>query len=185
MAAEMWFCSDHHFDHDNIISFCGRPFKDSAEMNEALIVNHNSLVRPIDHCWFLGDLHMGKNASAGQRVVSLIKRMNGHKRLILGNHDHLDMRFYLEAGFDKVRSTYNHGEFIFSHIPLHPASLIRFRANVHGHIHNNQGEDFPNVMKVDRNLGFVGVQSYINVSLEVTDYKPVNLEWLRDKVNTY
>ena len=43
-----WFTVDEHYGHANIIDFCNRPFLTVEEMNEAIIGNHNALVRPGD-----------------------------------------------------------------------------------------------------------------------------------------
>ncbi len=53
--SNIWFTSDTHFGHANIIRFCDRPFKDIQEMNERLIANWNAVVRPGDSVYHMGD----------------------------------------------------------------------------------------------------------------------------------
>lgn len=183
----LWYASDHHFGHENIIQFCNRPFKNAAEMDEVLITNHNALVQPEDHVWFLGDLTMARGSlKSGQAkwLISLIKRMNGHKRLILGNHDLFPTKVYLEAGFEKIKASHRHDNILFTHIPIHPASLSNVRACVHGHIHNNQSTEFKPILKLDKKTQVVSWTPYINISVEVTDYKPVDLDWVKAKIGT-
>ena len=55
----IWFTSDTHFSHCNIIKYCNRPFKDVDEMNKILIQNWNNVVRPDDIVWHLGDFALG------------------------------------------------------------------------------------------------------------------------------
>ena len=51
--SQLFFTSDHHFGHANIIKFCNRPFKDVQEMNETLIERWNKKVKPKDHVYHL------------------------------------------------------------------------------------------------------------------------------------
>ena len=79
----IWFTSDTHFYHGNIIKFCDRPFRDAHEMTEQLITNWNSVVQPGDEVYHLGDFAF---ASKG-KVVELLCRLKGIKHIIAGNHD--------------------------------------------------------------------------------------------------
>lgn len=83
--AMRYFTSDTHFGHANIIKFCERPFKDFAHMDEALIANWNETVTPDDHIYHLGDLAMG----SFERWDGILSRLNGHKHLVIGNHDRI------------------------------------------------------------------------------------------------
>lgn len=49
-GSRVFFTSDTHFNHANIIRYCQRPFKDPAEMNETLITNWNQTVGNEDIC---------------------------------------------------------------------------------------------------------------------------------------
>ena len=56
----IYFISDTHFGHKNIVSYCKRPFIDTHEMNKTIIDNINSVVKPSDTLYFLGDFcHRG------------------------------------------------------------------------------------------------------------------------------
>lgn len=81
----IWFASDHHINHINILQYTNRhkSFADLGEMNEAMIANHNSVVAEDDTVYFVGDFAMGKIAES----LPCAGRFNGHKILILGNHD--------------------------------------------------------------------------------------------------
>lgn len=82
-APKTFFTSDNHFYHKNIIQYSNRPFRDVAEMNEAMIENHNSVVSPEDTVWFLGDFGFEKI----DKLQAIIRRLKGHKHIIWGNHD--------------------------------------------------------------------------------------------------
>ena len=57
-AEHTFFTSDTHFNHANIISFCNRPFKDVAQMNEAIIEKWNSVIGADDTVFHLGDYNI-------------------------------------------------------------------------------------------------------------------------------
>lgn len=80
---DIFFTSDQHYGHKNIIKYANRPFADVEEMNEALIANHNATVRKTDTVWMLGDFAFLRP----DRMKSILYRLNGQKNLILGNHD--------------------------------------------------------------------------------------------------
>nr|DAX08720.1 MAG TPA: metallophosphatase domain protein [Bacteriophage sp.] len=79
----IFFTSDLHFGHKNIIKFCNRPWETTEEMDEALIANWNSVVGEEDIVFDLGDFAFATNG----RWKELIQRLNGKHYLILGNHD--------------------------------------------------------------------------------------------------
>lgn len=78
-----FFTSDQHYGHKNICRFANRPFASVEEMNEALIQNHNAVVNYDDSVWFLGDFAFANPAETKR----ILRRLNGNKNLILGNHD--------------------------------------------------------------------------------------------------
>lgn len=81
--ANKFFTADTHFGHSNIIKYCNRPFKDSQEMDEALIANWNSKVKPEDEVYHLGDFAFGTPEFAWK----IRRRLNGKIYLIRGNHE--------------------------------------------------------------------------------------------------
>ncbi len=169
----MFFVSDTHFGHANILKFTKsdgdllRPeFNDANHMDEVMIGNWNSVVRPQDHVYHLGDVAMGK------RMLPVVKRLNGHKRLVFGNHDIFRYQDYADAGFEKMMGMRVMDGIIFTHVPVHPSQLERFKANVHGHLHSN-------LVKLDN--GHPDPR-YVNVCVEKTNYSPVALEDLKKKL---
>lgn len=96
--SDVWFTSDNHFGHKNIIAYCSRPFKDVHEMNRTMTESWNDLVRPCDTVYHLGDFSMTRKPS---EIAVYRKKLHGRIVLIRGNHDRgpAGMR---EAGFDEV-----------------------------------------------------------------------------------
>lgn len=142
-----------------------RPWQTVEEHDEALIDRWNAVVQPHDRVYHLGDVTMKK------RGLPQLARLHGRKCLIKGNHDVLRLRDY-QPYFDDVRAyrvfTDTPVRMILSHVPVHPQSLQRFRANVHGHLHHALV------------LGSDGLPDprYRNVCLEHTDYAPLAFDQL-------
>lgn len=81
--SKIYFTSDHHFGHKNIIKFSERPFKDVNEMDEILIQKWNEKVNPEDEVYHLGDVGL---TSSG-KLRKILDRLNGKIYLINGNHE--------------------------------------------------------------------------------------------------
>lgn len=80
----VWFTSDTHYGHANVIQYSKRPFKDVEEMDEALIENWNEVVRPGDLVYHLGDFSFHRDF---KKTSEISRRLLGQKYLIFGNHD--------------------------------------------------------------------------------------------------
>ena len=83
-----FYTADTHFSHALMLSptACNRPFADVRDMDESLVRAWNSVVKPDDVVYHLGDFSMGLHD--GDRVRSIFARLMGRKVLILGNHDY-------------------------------------------------------------------------------------------------
>jgi calcineurin-like phosphoesterase family protein len=79
----IFFTSDHHFGHANILRHCNRPFGSVEEMNEELIRRWNERVLPGDEVYHLGDFAL----TTGPELATILDRLNGTKYLIVGNHE--------------------------------------------------------------------------------------------------
>lgn len=172
----IFFISDTHFDHANILTFKRqdgsplRPFRSVEEMNETMIERWNAVVKPSDHIYHLGDVTMARG-KATKHIDLIMSRLNGHKRICLGNHDLLVSAWYFRW-FEKVKAINVLDGLAFTHIPIHLQSMGRYRANVHGHLHANHVIASPHHPD----------PRYINVSVEQIDYTPVSLEALKQRV---
>ena len=81
MGANIFFTSDTHFYHDQDFLYAPRGYKSFEEMNEAIVERWNSVVKPGDFVYHLGDVLMN------DYDVNIINRLNGTIFLIRGNHD--------------------------------------------------------------------------------------------------
>lgn len=133
MTNNTFFISDTHFFHNNIISYCNRPFRNVDEMNSVMIENWNNIVREDDVVWHLGDFSFGKK----DNVKDILPKLNGKINLIVGNHDKQNIHFYYDAGFHRVydRPVVINNFIILSHAPLEWVKAPMF--NIFGHVHDN------------------------------------------------
>lgn len=85
---KIFFTSDSHFFHENVIKFNNRPFKNGNHMNEEMIRLWNEVV-PIDgHVFHLGDFSLG----SPNKTLEILNRLNGKIYLLKGNHEKSVMR---------------------------------------------------------------------------------------------
>jgi calcineurin-like phosphoesterase family protein len=94
---KIWFTSDHHFGHKNIIEFSKRPFASVDEMNVEMIKRWNEKVRQDDIVYHVGDFAL---MSPG-KLRQLRSQLNGRICLITGNHE--SSKFY-PLSYDDVKS---------------------------------------------------------------------------------
>jgi len=156
--------------HKNIVVFKNRdgsqlrPFATIEEHDEMLIQNWNKVVGQYDRVYHLGDVAIARKG------LESVKRLNGKKVLVPGNHDIFKLKDYVEAGFENICGVKVLEHMILSHIPLSEHSITeRFGTNVHGHLHGNV---IPN-------------PRYFSVSMEQIDFSPIHYDeaLLRIKAN--
>ena len=172
---KVFFTSDTHFYHSNIINFCGRPFKNVEVMNETLIANWNSVVGPDDIVFHLGDFCLGGSAE----WTNILNRLNGKIYLIVGNHDiknlrqgyyslfeHIAMQMHIEVGKQKIYL--NHCPF------LCYGGAYRDTWQLFGHVHTskqNTGIDAPRLHMLFPTQYDVGVDN--------NNFTPVSFEQVK------
>ena len=187
--------SDTHFSHRNSWEKFKlpngdplRPFTSTEEMDEAMVERWNAKVGPHDVVYHLGDVAIARKG------LEFVKRLNGKKRLVRGNHDIFKDQDYRDVGFDSLYGVRVFtDQFILSHIPLHPDSITdRFRACIHGHLHANRvmkqviDRDNPVGTKYDGSTIYWTKEEidprYYCVSVEHTDYAPLSFEEVEQRL---
>lgn len=160
--ADIWFTSDTHFGHANFLTFTDakgrriRPFSSVEEMDEHMVKRWNDRVRPGHKVYHLGDVTFGD--------ASILARLNGSKRLILGNHDNIkDAKLY--TTFQKIQlwRLFKDEGFVCTHIPLAIGDLRKANFNVHGHIHEKPAPS----------------SQHLCICVEQTDYAPIHMDEVR------
>ena len=142
----IYFTSDLHFYHDNIIKNVNRPFQNADKMNHALIKKWNQKISFQDEVYILGDFTM----KGPDLATNILYQLKGKKHLIRGNHDN----FVDNSEFDKslFASIRDYAEivccnthFILCHYPFvewngsHKGSI-----ELHGHQHNHEDYNYLN-----------------------------------------
>jgi len=133
--SNIFLIADTHFGHAGVTRFLRedgtklRPWDDTESMDEALIERWNKVVKNHDKVYHLGDVVINRKA------LHTLGRLNGDKVLIKGNHDIFRLGEYAQY-FRDIRAYHVMDNCILSHIPIHPLSKSRFRANIHGHTHD-------------------------------------------------
>jgi calcineurin-like phosphoesterase family protein len=168
----VFLVSDTHFGHAGVCRFTRndgvtklRPWDSAEEMDEAMVEAWNAKVRPNDKVYHLGDVVINRKA------LGIMRRLNGDKVLIRGNHDIFKDTDYREH-FRELRAYHVMNGMILSHIPIHPESLGRFGVNIHGHTHANR------VMLSGFNGKITDIVDvrYHCVCVEQTDFAPILFE---------
>ena len=137
----IYLISDTHFCHKNILTYENRPFTDLVDMREKLISNWNSVIGPDDEVYHLGDVGFF-NKELGMSIVS---RLNGHKHLILGNHDGHSKSWFKDIGFETVEKhellEVNGVKILLTHYPhSQPLPKEGYDLHFYGHVHGKGNE---------------------------------------------
>ena len=136
--SEIFLTSDLHFCHNKEFCYGPRGFSTVDEMNEALVENYNKIVRPDDIVYILGDCVLNDN----EKGMKLLRSLNGHKYIALGNHDTRDrIEQYLhiaEAVEFGYRFRHKKIELWLSHYPMMMGNFDDPKPvwNLSGHTHS-------------------------------------------------
>jgi calcineurin-like phosphoesterase family protein len=186
-----WVTSDTHFGHARIIELADRPFLNVLQMNEMMVHKWNSRVDVYDTVIHLGDVALGPIEDS----LKYIKRLNGYKILVVGNHDRPFPPMqkgnsakigswedrYKDAGFEIIRSSFfmqdvGLGPFMLSHFPYDgdshgPERYREYRLKdegiplIHGHTHSKD-------VVTRSNAGTL----QFHVGVDAHDFAPVRLD---------
>lgn len=158
----LYFTSDTHFGHENIIRTCKRPFANADEMDNALIARWNERVKPTDGVYHLGDFCY-RNSTGADKYLA---RLNGKIHLVTGNHDQetLAQHAHLFASVNPiVELKFNRRWLILCHYPMREwHGSWRGAWHLFGHVHGRLDHE-PHGYSLD-----VGVDAH--------DFRPWSLE---------
>ena len=160
------FTADQHWFHTNSIQYCNRPFKTVDDMNSVLIDNWNSVVRPQDVVWHLGDFCFAKGESV---IEYLCNSLNGKINLVLGNHDkyiknHRHVYKYFENVYNSyVETKVNGVDMTLCHYAMRVWNKSHWGSwHLYGHSHGT--------------LPDINTSLSIDVGVDARNYTPISFE---------
>lgn len=165
----IYYTSDLHLGHKNIIKYENRPFKDIFDMTEGLIQRWNAKVKPSDIVYHLGDFAF-KNAYMNiDKILDIYSKLNGKKALLIGNHD-LDwinkdiVRNSLEIRPEHYMEIEDNGRIVvLCHYPIEDWDG-KFHGSYHVHGHDHSQDLIQHIPK------------RYNCGVDVRNYEPVTLD---------
>lgn len=160
----IYFTSDLHLGHGNIIKYCNRPFKNAEEMDESIIARWNGRVEKDDTVYILGDFTKAESADV---INAYLCRLKGRKILIAGNHDDFIKQNAPLLKFDGV---YDYKELktggvyaVLFHYPILSWNRMQSGAVcLHGHVHGKTAD-------------CLGIENLYDVGVDAHDFLPVTL----------
>lgn len=155
-----YIVGDTHFGWDSMFNrVYSKTFSSMEDYERIFIENYNATVNNECIVIFLGDI--GKS----DHVAKIIPRLNGHKWLILGNHDKEPKEFY-KGLFEEVFEypIFVNKFVVLSHIPIPVEPGVM---NIHGHTHHVKLKS----------------EWHMNVCPEQIGYKPFSFKIIERKMS--
>ena len=183
---DIFFISDLHVGHANVIKYDGRPFKTTDEMHVELIKRWNSVVGPDSIVYFLGDLSFTRS----DMTKWFVWQLNGKIHVIAGNHDKpKDLRslgrfeevhdYGTEIGVydeDSLQSRGSQGyqKIVMAHYPILSWNKSHYGAwHLHGHCHGSLMKTMPEYYK----------RKVMDVGCNMIDYTPISYAQVKEIMN--
>lgn len=170
--SNIFFTSDHHFDHRNIIKFqpaTRSTYQNVEEMNETLIYYWNDIIKPEDIVYYLGDFGFGTE----NKINEILQRLNGKIHYIRGNHDKtIDRSFSIKKRFESYdrfgkEITIDGNFIVLSHYCFEIWNRHHYGSwNLYGHSHGSYKDTS-------------GRKRY-DVGVDNNNMKPISYEEVRD-----
>ena len=166
IQGDLFFTSDPHFGHKNIIKYANRPFKNIKEHDKALIENWNDVVTDNDTVICQGDFSLTKD----DYTREIMGKLHGKKILIRGNHDQSHAKM-LSFGFYRSVPNLIFGQFYMVHNPNNIGLKTHKNSRkiiLAGHTHQKQ--------KIIR----INDRPIINMCCDAWEFRPVKMSELKE-----
>lgn len=174
----IFFTSDTHFWHKNVIKYCSRPYESVEKMNEALIQNWNDTVNDDSIIFHLGDFGF----CGSENFARLIQSLHGHIYWILGNHDYRNWRDsyknLVEYVSPKMSIQIGDTKILLNHEPLLSFSgqFNNKEWQLFGHVHTNNYKDYSGTTLIHC------TSTQYDVGVDFNNYKPVSFNIIKEKI---
>lgn len=174
----IFFTSDTHFGHTNILKYCSRPFSDIETMNNSLIKKWNETVKPNDIVFHLGDVGFDKN------IKNILYNLNGEIHLILGNHDNKIKNIVdrFESVNNQMHISINGQQIYLNHFPFlcFAGSYGNMNSECHtwqlfGHVHSGPYSD----TGLDHQRLKILFPTQYDVGVDNNDFRPVSYDEIK------
>jgi len=170
------YTSDIHFSDEKILNVCNRPFGSVGDMDNGIIEKWNKKVSTEDTVYILGDVFPCE-CNDPRGIIDLLKKLNGTKMLIIGNHDE---KFLNELRESRVFSDITHiatvndngREIVLCHYPLMTWKNDDSSIHFYGHVHNKELPETEEMMSYYKRHK---KEMAFNVGLDVRGFVPVGL----------
>ena len=183
-SQNIFFCSDLHIGHENVIKFDNRPFVNLEEMHQKLIENWNAVIKDEDLVFYLGDFSF-KDRDNAKKFRSQLK---GKIHFILGNHDRYTQ--ITELGFKKVYGDETglggatisvkdedahrgYQDIILCHYPLLIWNKSHYGSwHIHGHCHQS--------LQRNKEINWYYTRKVIDVGINGIEYTPISYQKVKN-----
>lgn len=173
-----YFTSDLHIGHDKEFIWKARGFSSIEEHDTEILKRWNSIIKPEDTVYILGDLCLGGDESEWNRIFC---NLNGDKTIICGNHDTTNKIdkyvFDYNMTYSGLASYYKYNKrkkFYLSHYPTLVGNHEdkRFFWNLSGHTHSTNPFEY-------------GEKCIYNVAIDAHNCIPVSIKQIIEDIEKY
>ena len=185
-GSKIFFVSDTHYGHSNIIEFCKRPFENVQEMNKKMIENWNNKVPTDGIVFHLGDFSWG----GYQQWKQIREQLNGEIILIKGNHCLKNLTPTAHSLFKKVvfqmRIEIEGRKIWLNHFPLlcYSGTYRDFNGleyNLFGHVHLSNHKERNTGRDCDRCFQMLFPTQY-DVGVDFNEFAPISWKEVDERI---
>lgn len=185
-TGRVFWISDLHLFHSNILSFVGkekRPFEDMETMNEVLVANILDTIQKDDILIFVGDITFEKPDSGTypktNEILKEVWSSCAYTINIVGNHDVNKKMELMDLHFDETRASltldYSGRPILVTHYPV-SMKVLDLKAdalNIHGHTHSDISE--APIVEALYPSNYAGLYRHLSACVESNELRPIDL----------